>query len=147
MAPYAAREDLLARYGDEIKSLEAAEGKTQATTAAALADAAAEINGYLGARYRLPLAGTYPILTWLCCDIARFRLWEARLEDGEDNAVYVRYRKTLAFLERLASGEGVLTDEEGASPLEAASADGAAVASRRRPVFTSSIARRMDYGS
>lgn len=147
MAAYAAREDLLARYGDEIKSLEKAEGKTSATTEAALADAAAEINGYLGVRYRLPLNGAFPTLTWLCCDIARFRLWEARLEDGEDNAVYVRYRKALAFLERIASGEAVLTDDNGAAPLEVAASEGASVAARRRPVFTAGIARRMDYGS
>ena len=137
----------MARYGQEIESLEKAEGKSLSTTEAALADATAEINGYLAIRYRLPLSGSYPTLTWLCCDIARFRLWEARLEDGEDNAVYVRYRKALAFLERLASGEGALTDEDGASPMEASSAEGAAVASRRRPVFTEGVARRMDYGS
>jgi phage gp36-like protein len=147
--PYATRDDLLSRYGQEIEGLETAESKPPGSTDAALEDAAAEINGYVAKRYKLPLpAGkVFSVLKWLSCDIARFRLWESRIEDGTDTTAYVRYRKAIAFLAEIASGKMTLVDTDGDEPPLVANESGFAVISRRKPVFTNSTLRKMDYGS
>jgi phage gp36-like protein len=146
---YATIEDLEKRYGSEISDLQKAEGKSLSTVDAALEDAAAEINGYIGQRYRLPLpqGGGYSVLVWLSCDIARFRLWESRLEDSEDNTVYVRYRKAIAFLEGIAKGETALISDEGQEPEVIAGVEAACVISTRPVIFTNSMLRKMNYGS
>jgi phage gp36-like protein len=146
---YATIDDLTNRYGTEITAVASSEGKNpNDSIAAALKDAAAEINGYIGLRYRLPLPGgaEYPALVWLSCDIARYRLWESRIEDKADNLIYVRYTKAVSFLERLAAGEGALSDENGSEPPLALQNAAAAVISEREKVFTNDLLKKMDYG-
>ena len=74
----------------------------------ALADADAEIDGYLATRYTLPLAGTPPLINRLACEIARYRLYD----DGVPETVRVRYQDAVALLKRLASGEVLLAGME-----------------------------------
>ncbi|MDR2141752.1 MAG: DUF1320 family protein [Deltaproteobacteria bacterium] len=145
---YANKEDLIARYGQEIAQLSIADGKTDTSIDSALEDGAAEINGYVGRRYKLPLpAGKeYQTLKWLNCVIARYRLWESRIQDSEDNAVYVRYRQAVAFLKDLAEGKANLLDEDGQEPESWSAQDVMAVKSRRPQIFTNNVMRRMDYG-
>lgn len=66
----------------------------------ALADADAQIDGYLGARYQLPLPSVSPLLVRIACDIARYLLWEDRASDE----VRERYRDAVRMLEALAKG-------------------------------------------
>jgi len=70
----------------------------------ALADADALINGYLAARYTLPLATTPPILTGPAADIARFKLWDDRAPEE----VRKRYEDALALLKLISAGTVVL---------------------------------------
>jgi len=66
----------------------------------ALDDASAEIDGYAGSRYLLPLAPVPGIVPILCCDIARYRLQVNTA--GEQ--VKERYEAALKFLRTVANG-------------------------------------------
>jgi phage gp36-like protein len=109
---YAAESDLTERFG----ALELAQrtDRTNGTTVdaavlgRALADADAEINGYLATRYTLPLASTPPLINRLACEIARYRLYD----DGVPETVRVRYQDAVSLLKRLASGEVLLAGME-----------------------------------
>ena len=116
---YATREDLVERYGAaEIADLEAAprDGDTgdeaaaaAARVAAALADAAAEIDAGLAPRYTLPLpAGPWPRLRAIACDLARQRLYD----DVPPEVVTERARRARRALGILAA-EGGLVDAAG----------------------------------
>ena len=79
-AVYADMGDMVARFG-ELEVLQIADRNTDGeidadVVAVALADASAEIDAYLG-RFKQPFKETPPILTRLCCDIARYRLCAA----------------------------------------------------------------------
>jgi len=66
---------------------------------AAIADADAEINGYLQARYALPLASTPLIISKLACEVTRYFLYD----DTPTEPVEERYKhaiKTLADISR-----------------------------------------------
>ena len=115
---YATRADLEARYGlAEITDLARdEEGRVET----ALADAAAEIDAALAARYVLPLealAGDpeadavpgWPVLLGIACDLARARLYD----DKESEAVTNRRRSAQARLRGLAEGMGTLVDAAG----------------------------------
>lgn len=70
----------------------------------ALDDATAEINGYLG-RYKLPFLSVPPILTRLCCDIARYRLCAASGVQITEQ-IEKRYKiDVLKLLDALSRGE------------------------------------------
>jgi len=90
--------------------------------ARALADAEAEIDGYLAKRYQLPLATVPPMLARLACDIARYYLYD----DCVIEVVRKRYEDSVRLLKALASGEVTL---DAAVILEAAPS-GIAVTSR-----------------
>ncbi|MDR3152888.1 MAG: DUF1320 domain-containing protein [Deltaproteobacteria bacterium] len=146
MAAYATRIDMAERYGEsEMKGLEA--GKIATTVAAALADASAEADSYLAARYVLPLPDgkAYPSLRWAVCDMARYRLWEAKPKDEEDT-VAVRYRRAVSWLQEVAAGDAALLDAGGEEPPAAGRGCSAVVLSGRRKVFTNRVLRGMDYG-
>ncbi|MBU6167193.1 MAG: DUF1320 family protein [Alphaproteobacteria bacterium] len=49
-----------------------------ARVAGALADAGAEIDGYVSSRYALPVTPAWPMLTTIAFDLAIARLWQAR---------------------------------------------------------------------
>lgn len=102
--PYATPDDLEARYGaDELVQLtdRVGAGVPDADVVArALADADAEIDGYLASRYSLPLEHTPTMLARIACDIARYRLWEDRASDE----VRRRYEDARRVLEAIARG-------------------------------------------
>ena len=66
--------DLVTRLTDEdgLGRIDAAR------LAGALADAGAEIDGHVSARYALPLAQPWPLLGAIAFDLAMIRLWQAR---------------------------------------------------------------------
>lgn len=67
----------------------------------AIADADAEIDGYVGARYALPLPDPVPpVLVPIACDIARYRLFD----DSVTEIVRQRYEDAIARLKDIAAG-------------------------------------------
>ena len=79
----------------------------------ALDDASAEIDTYLCGRYDLPLTAPYPtILERVCCDIARYRLYD----DLPIVEVRKRYEDALSWLRDIAAGRAVLLVEPSQEP-------------------------------
>jgi len=73
----------------------------------ALDDASAEIDGYLGGRFTLPLTDVPDVLSRLSCDVAMYRLQSLRpIHDLAD--ARLRYDDALAMLTKVASGEMTL---------------------------------------
>lgn len=77
--PYATRSDLEHRYGEAelIQQTDLAGTgviNVQAVSDA-LTDASAMIDGYVSARYSLPLAVVPGLLVGVCCDLARYALY------------------------------------------------------------------------
>jgi phage gp36-like protein len=143
---YAEKADMEGRYGaSEMDSLAAALGNP--SIGAALDDAAGEIDGYLARRYALPLPSgkKYPLLRWLSCDVARYRLWEGKISDEVDT-VYMRYRRAVKVLEDLASGDALLVSEDGEAAPLSGQGGSMRVRSERKKVFTNDVLRSMDYG-
>ena len=104
---YATRADLDARFGDdEIDRLDSAGTRV----AAALADASAEIDGYLARAYRLPLEGSHPALTGICCDLARARLYD----DSPPERVTDAAREARSRLDDIRARKRRLLDADGA---------------------------------
>jgi len=102
---YATQQDLIDRHGaDELLQLSDRTGTGLIDTvvvARALADADAEINGYLAGKYTLPLADAPEILVRLACDIARYHLYDGRQSDG----VRQRYDDSVKLLKCMSRGE------------------------------------------
>lgn len=70
----------------------------------ALDDASAEIDGYVGSRYSLPLPTVPEILRRICIDIALYRLMNFRsVGDVEDSRK--RYEDAVRFLKDLIRGD------------------------------------------
>ncbi len=119
IAPYATSAQLTARFGeDELVSLTDRDGTAGTIVAAvldvALTDASALINGYLAGRYTLPLATPPAMLERLCCDIARYGLYD----NGASEQVSKRFDDSVRFLEMVAAGKitlGITT--QGESPV------------------------------
>lgn len=112
------REDELIGLTDDTNS-----GLTDAVKVdSALADASAEIDGYLGGRYTLPLAATPAILKKLCCDIAIYNLYA--MGHGAPESRQKLYDNAVAFLKEV--GKGTL-NLGAADPIKAAGADLASV--------------------
>ena len=78
----------------------------------ALADADAEIDGYLAARYTLPLTPIPPVLSRVAADIARYHLYGDRVQE----AVRQRYEDAIRLLKSIAKGEVQLGIATGALP-------------------------------
>lgn len=123
---YATPQDLEARFGaDELVARTDRTGSgliDQAAVSRALADAAAEIDGYVAARYRLPLPALPAVLTRIACDIARYRLWQ----DAASDEVRSRYEDARRLLEGIARGlvSLGLAEEDRPSPSLAAARAG-----------------------
>lgn len=113
---YATQQDLVTRFGaSELAQLtDEAAGVTinTATVAQALVDADAEIDGYLGVRYALPLTSVPALINRLACDIARFYLFDDRVTE----AVKLRYQGAVTTLKSLSAGTVTLTDAAGIAP-------------------------------
>lgn len=109
---YLTVEELKARYGaQEIDLLldRDANGLPDPGAAdAAIADAGAEIDAILGARYAIPLQAT----RWVkaaTADLARFRLYDQQPPD----AVINRRDDALRVMRDIARGQGALIDDSG----------------------------------
>jgi phage gp36-like protein len=124
---YATQTDMTDRFGatELARRTNRTDGSTIDTVVLgrALADADAEIDGYLATRYSLPLPSTPPVLVRLACDMARYRLFE----DGAPETVRVRYQDSVSLLKRMSSGEVQLA---GITPTPATGGGGNAVAIR-----------------
>jgi phage gp36-like protein len=94
----------------------------------ALADTDALIDGYLAAKYALPLASTPPILADVAGAIA---LWKLHLTTPEDK-VKVDYDAAMRSLREISQGMIRLPDAEGLEP-GSSGASGVIVTDRERP--------------
>lgn len=106
---YATQQNLIDRFGeDELIQLTDRDnlGAINATVVSrALGDADATINGYLAARYTLPLSSPVPeMLERLACDIARYALFE----DQVTEIVEKRYKDAIALLRDVSAGRAEL---------------------------------------
>ena len=102
---YCTQADLIGRYGEaeltQLTDREQFGGIDAAVLATAIADADAEIDGYLSdGGYPVPLESPPYLLTRHACVIARAHLYA----DIKTEEVKADYAKTLAWLERIASG-------------------------------------------
>lgn len=106
---YATQQNLIDRFGEEelIQLTDRDDlGAIDATVISrALGDADATINGYLAARYTLPLEAPLPeILERLACDIARYALFD----DQVTEIVEKRYKDAIALLRDVSAGKAEL---------------------------------------
>ncbi|MDA8254180.1 MAG: DUF1320 family protein [Betaproteobacteria bacterium] len=121
---YATQADLESRYGaEEVLQLADRDGDGVIDAGVidqALRDADAEIDGYLGSRYQLPLATAPQIINVYACDIARYRLYASAATEEVRN----RYQDALKFLRLAAEGKVMIgPSANGAAPLSAGSAE------------------------
>jgi len=121
---YATEANMIERFGEtEILELTDRDKDSEVDSAVldgALSDADALIDGYLAARYTLPLASVPSLLIGPACDIARFKLWDDRAPDE----VRKRYDDALALLKLISNGTVVLPpDAQGEKPAASASMD------------------------
>ena len=100
--------------------------------ARALGDADAEIDGYLAARYALPLPTVPPVLARIACDIARYRLWE----DLASEEVRRRYEDARRLLEAISRGTVSLGLPAGLPPASQPQLAMAAASGGPAPVFS-----------
>lgn len=111
---YVTQADLERRFGTtELAQLTDRSAGTMIdadVVAQAIADAAARIDGYLAARYALPLAVVPPALALVAADIARYLLWGDRASEQ----VRKRYDDAVATLRAVAAGTFRV---DGAAPL------------------------------
>ena len=107
---YATAQQVIERYGAGMVRLltdrDGAGAVDPLVLERALADAAAEIDTYLAAKYDLPLIGTPRVLTRLAVDIAVYRL--AAGADLATDERRRRYEDAVKLLERIARGEASL---------------------------------------
>lgn len=99
-----------------------------AVVARALADTDALVEGYLAAKYALPLTSTPPILADVAGAIA---LWKLHLTTPEDK-VKVDYDAAMRALREIAQGLIRLPDAQGLEPASSG-ASGVIVTDRERP--------------
>jgi phage gp36-like protein len=72
----------------------------EAVLAKAIADAGAEMNGYL-TRYKLPLTHVPENFVRLACDITLYHLYRGRMLDEVER----RYNAAIKYLEQIAAGK------------------------------------------
>lgn len=106
---YATQQNLIDRFGeDELIQLTDREGLNAINTTVvdrALADADAQINGYLSVRYTLPLAAPLPDeLEQIACNIARYALYGNSMIE----IVEKRYEAAISKLRDVAAGRASL---------------------------------------
>lgn len=110
--PYATQQQLIDRFGEaELIQLTDRNNVGAIDTTVlnqAIADAGAEIDGYLAGRYQLPLATVPVILALYCGDITRYRLYD----DGATEEVRKRYEDAMKFLRLVAEGKVRLGADE-----------------------------------
>ena len=115
---YCTKQNLIDRFG-EIELIQLTDRDNQGiidetVIAQAIADAGAEIDGYLN-RYALPLANVPSNLVRMACDVARYYLYD----DAMIESVQIRYDSVIKYLSAVAKGlitlppdiNGIVTEE------------------------------------
>ncbi|MCE5420258.1 MAG: DUF1320 domain-containing protein [Acidithiobacillus sp.] len=102
---YCTLADLIERYG-EAELIQRADRDNDGSPDAAvvnraIADASAEIDGYLATRYQLPLPTIPVILARIAGDMARYFLWQEQASEE----VRRRYEDARRLLEAISSGK------------------------------------------
>ena len=104
MALYISQADLVLRFGEaQIQDLSDRNNTgaiDPAIVAQAITDTCARIDGYLGARYTLPLATLPAAIPTLACDICRYILAERPTDEMRN-----RYEDALAWFGKVAEGK------------------------------------------
>lgn len=105
---YATAEDFVLRVG-EVQAIELTDRDLQGdineqVLDMALSDSSSQIDGYLAARYALPLATVPQNLVRLCCDLARFRL-ASMSQVAITDEIIARYKLSLKELEDISAGK------------------------------------------
>lgn len=114
---YAAIQDLVDRFGaTELIRLttpadQDMDGIVQIVAETALESASAMMDTYIGRRYRVPMDLPPPVVTDLCCDIARFRLSTGDQKTCPDE-VRARHKDAMAWLGDVSRGTVVLELDE-----------------------------------
>lgn len=122
---YATKQDLIDRFGaQEIiqrtdRTNRPASTIDDTVVGRALSDAQALVDGYLGKVYQLPLATVPPVLTKVCCDLARLNLWAGAAD--KDGPVSRAADAALAWAKDVARGL-VRLDVAGIAPPQASGA-------------------------
>ncbi len=117
--PYATQSDIETLYGPDALLVAAdrdGDGLPDAERiAAALADAAAEIDSHVGVRHALPLPAVPAALRRIAADIALYRLASNGAALTEE--LRTRYQDAIAWLRRVADGKAALpgADPQGGS--------------------------------
>lgn len=97
---YATAGDMVEQFGEAEMLMLADRGRAGEIDAAlvttALQKASSEMDAYLAARYRLPLADIPDQLVDICCDIARYKLVGA--DATETDVARLRYKDAVAKL-------------------------------------------------
>jgi phage gp36-like protein len=112
--PYSVQADLEGRWGRDALLLvfdidldgDLAGTPDQAAIDAAIADADAEIDSYIGAKYPLPLADTPPALVRVSADLAMFH--GTRDEHAMTELKEKRYDNAIRLLKDLSTGKADL---------------------------------------
>ncbi len=103
--PYTTRAEMIERFGErELIQLTDRSGAgiiDEAVLSRAMADADAEIDGYLRERYALPLAAVPPVLARLAANIARYNLYDEMAPEEPRR----RYEDAVRTLKAIAKGE------------------------------------------
>lgn len=109
-----------AREVVQLSDRENERAANQAVIDAAISDAEAEANGYLGVRYPLPLDAAPDQVKSIVASIARYNLFRRNVPEG--HAAYVAYVAAVRALERIARGDVILPIEVGTAEVPQAGA-------------------------
>lgn len=102
---YATRDDMVTRYGQaEISQLERYLMGDESVEAA-IADAGSMVDGWIGAKYTLPLEHPPNNVKIFVCDIARYLLWKSRASEEARR----RYEDAVSFFKGVSNGKNILT--------------------------------------
>lgn len=108
MSTYCTQADLVARFGESelIANSDRADAGTvdAAVVAGAIGKASDLIDGYIGARYALPLASVPSLLKGFCEDLARHFLYTVERPKNVDDA----RDAAIAYLKDVAAGRASL---------------------------------------
>jgi phage gp36-like protein len=102
---YCTKQDLIDRFG-EVELINVTDRNDssvidEAVLGQAIADACAEMNGYIGSRYALPLVTMPETLKPLSCDIARYKLYDEQVTEQ----ITKRYEAAITFLFSVSKGQ------------------------------------------
>jgi phage gp36-like protein len=101
---YATRDDMVKRYSlAEVSQLERYLTGSESVDAA-IADAGSIIDGWIGAKYAVPLEYPPDNIKIFVCDIARYLLWKSKASEE----VRRRYDDAMSYLKGVSKGTNVL---------------------------------------